>query len=119
VTDRSGEEEIRETVDRLVRGAAGNLRAGGTAVLIETMGTNVDRPAPPDEKLALFYEELERKHRFASKVIRTDYRFATNEEAAEVMGFFFGDEEGERIRSRGAAVIPEWTGIWTRVEEGG
>lgn len=117
--DRSGEDGIRETAARLVRGAAANLGAGGTAVLIETMGTNVDAPAPPDEKLALFYEELEKKHGFASKVIRTDYRFATNEEAADVMGFFFGDEEKARIRARGTAVIPEWTGIWTRVAAGG
>lgn len=90
------------------------LAPGGRIVLVETLGTNADRPAPPGERLARLYDLLERDHGFRRTVIRTDYEFPAVEEARRVLGFFFGPDLEGRISDR---IVPEWTGIWVR--EGG
>ena len=84
---------------------------GGRIILIETLGTNVDRPAAPGERLGRFYGLLEGEHGFRREVIRTDYEFASAEEARRILGFFFGPEMEGRISDK---VVPEFTGIWTR-----
>lgn len=108
------EEEILHITDVLFENAVKNLSPGSTAIIIETLGTNVDSPAPPDEKLTLFYETLVHVHDFSQHVLRTDYQFNTNEEAAAQMGFFFGDAMRQSVLARGTSTIPEWTGVWTR-----
>jgi Methyltransferase domain len=113
VTDCPNLDDIPTVTDNLVYNASNALRPGGTMILVETMGTNVDQPAAPSDKLARFYSELEQKHGFTSSLVRTDYRFSSNAEAARVMGFFFGDVMRESVRRRGTAIIPEWTGLWT------
>ena len=87
------------------------LAPGGRIVLIETLGTNADRPVPPGEKLARLYNLLERDHEFRREVIRTDYEFPTLEDARGILGFFFGPDMEGRISDR---IVPEWTGIWVR-----
>jgi len=112
--DCSTRVEIEGVAEILLRGAAKNLRPGGAIVLIESLGTNVDVPAPPDDKLATLYERLEVRHGFAKAVIRTDYRFESNEDAVRVMGFFFGERMVDGILRRKSPIIPEWTGVWTK-----
>jgi SAM-dependent methyltransferase len=108
------EEEILHTTNVLLANAMKNLSSGSTIIIIETLGTNVDSPTPPHENLRLFYETLVHTHDFGQHVIRTDYQFDTNEEAAGIMGFFFGDDMMQSVLARGTSTIPEWTGTWTR-----
>ena len=107
-------EEVQRVTEVLISNAARNLKPGGTIIIMETLGTNTELPVPPHENLRKFYEELEQKHDFTSHVIRTDYRFPTNQEAAQVMGFFFGDSMEQSVINRANNIIPEWTGIWTK-----
>ena len=61
-----------------------------TVIFIETLGTNVDSPNPPGEKLAQFYHALT-DNGFEEHIIQTDYKFNNCEEAGNIMGAFFGD----------------------------
>lgn len=90
------------------------LRPGGTAILMETMGTGSETPAPPNEALAVFYAWLEREHGFAATSIRTDYRFESLDEAERLTRFFFGDAMGDAVRANHWVILPECTGIWWR-----
>lgn len=90
------------------------LRPDGTVILLETLGTNQTSPRPPTPGLAAFFAWLEQKHGFQRTWVRTDYRFASVQEAAELTRFFFGDEMADDILSKGSPVVPECTGIWWR-----
>lgn len=114
VADARDGEELRDNTATLVRNATRNVKPGGIAILLETMGTNTDEPAPPVPELEAFYSLLENDYGFASTVIRTDYSFPSNEVAADIMGFFFGKEMERGVRARGSATIPEFTGLWYR-----
>lgn len=91
------------------------VRPGGVLVVIETLGTGQDHPAPPNERLAAFYAMLEADLGFARVTIDTSYAFADAAEAERVLGFFFGERMASVVRARGAGVIPEWTGVWSAV----
>jgi len=85
-------------------------RPGGTLVIVETLGTGVATPAPP-EGLKHYFACLDAEG-FASTWIRTDYRFASVEEARALTTFFFRDDMSDRLASREPAILPECTGIW-------
>ena len=110
VVDGPGEvEAIAEALFTQVRK---NLVPGGLVVLIETLGTNALGPAAPHPRLAEFYQLLQSRFGLRQTALSTDYRFATPAEAAEVLGFFFGDAMGKAVRANGSAIVPEWTGVW-------
>lgn len=88
------------------------LRPGGVAILIETMGTGSETPAPPTEGLAELYRWWEDEQRFESTSIRTDYRFMNLAEADTLARFFFGDDLADRIVRDNLMILPECTGIW-------
>jgi len=88
------------------------LKLGAPLVVIETLGTGSETPAPPNAGLAEYYAWLEAQG-FRRTPIRTDYQFATIDEAASTMGFFFGDAFAERVRKERWTRIPECTGIWS------
>ncbi len=88
------------------------LRPGGTAVLIETLGTGFETPHPPTPELAAFYAYLEAERGFRHRWVRTDYRFESLEEAERLTRFFFLDELADRVRREGLIILPECTGIW-------
>lgn len=92
------------------------LRPGGTAVLLETMGTGSETPQPPAPSLAELYQWLETEQGFQYRWIRTDYRFASVDEADQLTRFFFGDELADRIRREQLVILPECTGVWWRHE---
>ena len=92
-----------QEIDRL-------LREGGTAIIIETLGTGVETPQAP-EKLQEYYQFLDRSG-FKHKWLRTDYEFRDREEAVELTQFFFGEEMLEKIDNKPRSVLPECTGIW-------
>jgi ubiquinone/menaquinone biosynthesis C-methylase UbiE len=88
------------------------LRPGGTAIVLETLGTGRETPKPPVERLATYYAMLEQEYGFAATWIRTDYRFASASEAEELTGFFFGVAMPASVTEEGYAIVPECTGIW-------
>lgn len=90
------------------------LRPGGTIVLLETLGTNRATPRPPTPGLVAFFAWLEQEQGFRRTWIRTDYCFASVQEADELARFFFGDEMADNILAAGSPVVPECTGIWWR-----
>ena len=101
---------IGRCVDEMMRA----LRSGGAGVIIETLGTGVHEPSPPNDALAAYYAWLESTRGFERSMIRTDYQFPDVETAANVTGFFFGAEFGARVRQMRWARVPEFTGIWWR-----
>ncbi|MFV1948519.1 MAG: class I SAM-dependent methyltransferase [Anaerolineales bacterium] len=86
------------------------LRAGGTTIIIETLGTGTDKPDAP-EKLRDYLSYLERAG-FQQSWIRTDYKFQNRVEAADLVEFFFGQEMLEGLIPGEKPVLPECTGIW-------
>lgn len=85
----------------------------GKIIVIETLGTCVDTPAPPNERLAAFYRLLEEEYVLTREEVQTDYAFASVAEAARIMGFFFGSNMEQAVNGRGLSVVPEWTGVWS------
>ena len=87
------------------------LKPNGTVILIETLGTGFEKPAPPEHLLA--YYAFLREHGFSETWIRTDYRFETIELARTLSGFFFGEAMQEKlIHDERGITLPECTGIW-------
>ena len=105
---------IPEITELLVANCLGAIRETGIVVIIETMGTGVESAAAPRAELRQFYEVLETRHGFERTIVPTDYRFDDVDSASRIMGFFFGDEMGRRVKERGSAVVSEYTGVWLR-----
>ena len=93
------------------------LRSGGTAIVLETLGTGNETPAPPNEGLAQFYTTLEDEYGFTRTALRTDYQFESPAEGQALLRFFFGDELADRIVAEQLTILPECTGIWSRTLE--
>jgi len=91
------------------------LRPGGTAILLETLGTGNETPAPPNEGLAAFYTMLEDEYGFVRTSLRTDYEFESPAEGQALLRFFFGDELADRVVAEQLTILPECTGIWSRL----
>lgn len=89
-------------------------RPGGTLVIFETLGTGVEQAAPPNPALASYYAWLEAEQGFQRQEIATDYDFGSVDRAAEICGFFFGDEMAARVHANRWSRVPEWTGMWSR-----
>ncbi len=104
------QEEVGKMVSEMLR----VLKPGGTAVIIETMGTGFKRPTVPHKRLEAYYCWLENEHDFAYRWIRTDYQFASVAEADALTRFFFGDELADRITQDKITILPECTGLWYR-----
>ncbi len=100
---------IRRVVSEMLRVTV----PGGTAVIIETLGTGRDTPRPPTDALARYYGILEGEFGFGRKTVRTDYRFESLDEAERLTRFFFGDDLADRVRREELIQLPECTGIWT------
>jgi ubiquinone/menaquinone biosynthesis C-methylase UbiE len=86
------------------------LRPNGFIVLYESLGTGNESPIPL-QKLNPFYSWLDEMG-FQNKWIRTDYQFASLDEAEFLSRFFFGDELGDKVRGNGWQILPECTGVW-------
>jgi SAM-dependent methyltransferase len=88
------------------------LRPGGTAILIETLGTGFRAPEPPGPIFPLFFKWLEGEQGFTRHWIRTDYVFETAAKARELVPFFFGQMVEHEVLPTGQVSVPECTGIW-------
>jgi ubiquinone/menaquinone biosynthesis C-methylase UbiE len=105
-------ENWREEIGKALAEMGRVLRPGGTAILLETMGTGRETPQPPTDGLAEFYAWLEHEQGFHTTSIRTDYQFASLEEAERLTRFFFGDELADTVVRQNWIVLPECTGVW-------
>lgn len=100
--------EVRGAVDEMWR----VVRPGGHGIVIETLGTGHTEPR---EHAALdeYFGELGMLG-FEKSWVRTDYQFASVDEAAAICGPFFGAELSARIREHSWRVVPECTAIFSR-----
>lgn len=103
----------RDTVATFVDECQRVIRPGSPIVLIETLGTGTETPAPPSD-LIEYYEWLERQLGFERTWIRTDYQFKSVEAAATITGNFFGPGFADEVKANGWDRVPECTGIWVR-----
>lgn len=110
-------ERWQSEIDGVLRRLWDALAAGGTLIVIETLGTGVDVAAPPNAALAAYYRFLEGTWGMTRVTFATDYRFESLAAAIESIGFFFGPELAERVRQQGSPRVPEWTGLWWRRRE--
>ena len=101
--------EMRAALNEMRRA----VKPGGTLIILETLGTGVLEPGPPNTALAAYYAWLENELGFRRQVIATDYNFGSVDLAVKLCGFFFGEELGERIQNNNWSRVPEFTGIWS------
>jgi len=102
----------RMQVDSAIQEMVRVTRHGGSLVIIETLGTGTNEPAPPSIGLANYYHHLENYWGFIRTTISTDYQFQNLEDAVDLSGFFFGEQMAARVRQNQWVRLPEWTGIW-------
>ena len=88
------------------------LRPGGKLIVIESLGTGFETPQAPD--VLVDYLAYLEAHGFQFSWIRTDYRFADNEEAEKLTRFFFGDAPLPMWETDLGVIVPECTGLWWR-----
>lgn len=105
----------RDDVRRWVRELERVTRPGGRLVLIETLGTGVETPFAEPHALIPFDAFVRDDLGFTRVALRTDYAFDSVDDAAETLGFFFGERLVSRIRERRWARVPECTGVYVRV----
>ena len=102
--------EVGQAIDEMFR----IVRPGGTIILIETLGTGVMTPDPPELHTPI-HDYFDREQKFSSTWIRTDFRFASGDEAAEVIAPIFGEAILDKlIETNEGVILPECTGIWWR-----
>jgi SAM-dependent methyltransferase len=104
-------DDWRERVGRALAAMRRALKPGGRLVVVETLGTGFTEPTP-SPSLVPYQRWLEREHGLVCRVLRTDYRYATVEDAAAGMGFFFGEAMVAKVRAQGWSRVPECTGAW-------
>jgi ubiquinone/menaquinone biosynthesis C-methylase UbiE len=112
-------DDWKAQVGRVLREMLRVAAPGGAVIIMETLTTGSLTPAPPTEGLAEYYAWLEGEWGFRRQTIQTDYQFASVKEAVARTEFFFGAEMAEKIRENHWARLPEWTGVWWRVADGG
>jgi len=108
------EVDVPGTTEKLIDNLNKLIKDNGIIVIIETLGTNIDKPKSINQPLDHFYSLIEKKYGFNKTIIRTDYMFNEYNEAADVLGFFFGKEMKEEILQKKINIIPEYTGIWLK-----
>ncbi len=102
----------QEDIDKMLAEMQRIVKPGGTVVLVETMGTGFRNPQAPTSELAQLYAYWQAAHDLSYRWIRTDFQFASLQEAEELMRDFFGDELTNAVLARGKTIVPECTGIW-------
>lgn len=106
--------DIKKTTDKLINKIEKNTTTDKTIVIIETLGTNVEKTGFTNNDLNEFYTIIEDEYGFKRTTVKTDYKFNDYREAAEIIGFFFGEELGKEVLNKGSEIVPEYTGIWIK-----
>lgn len=102
--------ELEAWLAALQAGLEALLAPGGKIVIVETLGTNVEKACAPGPVLARFYELLEKSYGYENKVIDTSYGFEDLESARRIMGLFFGEALANSIPG---PEVREYSGVWT------
>ncbi|MBN1647183.1 MAG: class I SAM-dependent methyltransferase [Spirochaetales bacterium] len=113
-TMADNEDHCRSVFAKMYREISLNLKKNAIMILIESLGTNVQAAAPPTPAAEKFYALLELEYGFSRHILNTDYRFPSCNEAARIMGFFFGNRMAELVSIQGKSVVPEFTGVWKK-----
>jgi ubiquinone/menaquinone biosynthesis C-methylase UbiE len=103
-------ETWREELEKWMNEMKRLLKPNAHIILLESLGTGNETPIQL-EHLKNYYPWLDEAG-FQNKWIRTDYRFKSVEEAADLAGFFFGAEMADQVRKRQSVILPECTGVW-------
>lgn len=101
-----GAAAVQKAIDEMHR----IVRPTGTLILMETMGTGQTEPSAPEpfqEKLYAYFAT----QGFQMTWCRTDYAFASLEEAEHLLSFFFGEEMIDLL-DKDTLTLPECTGFW-------
>jgi ubiquinone/menaquinone biosynthesis C-methylase UbiE len=106
-------ETWREELEKWMTEIERVLKPGGRIILFESLGTGNETPIQL-QHLRDYYPWLDEVG-FQNKWIRTDYQFASVEEAADLAGFFFGEDMANRVRERQSTILPECTGVWWKI----
>lgn len=101
----------RAVLDEMLARVYDNLSSAGVVILIESYGTGVAEPTFRENTQADSYHYLKTACGYHEQILKTDYLFPDYQEAARVMGFFFGDAMREYILAEKLNVIPEYTGV--------
>ncbi len=89
------------------------LRPGGTAIILEPLGTISEPPkAPTMDKLNELYHHFEHDLHFSSTEIRTDFQFKSEQEEQPLVRLFFGDHAAERMQKEKTKILTEATIVW-------
>jgi ubiquinone/menaquinone biosynthesis C-methylase UbiE len=104
----------REEIGKALHEMTRVLRVGGSAVVVETLGTGSETPKAPTEGLATYYAWLENEQGFKRTELRTDYKFESLAEAESLARFFFGDAMGDLVVKNQWVILPECTGVWVK-----
>lgn len=91
------------------------LKHNGSILIIETLGTGHKQPIEPMIELSEYYSYLENELGFSRSWIRTDYKFSSVKDAEKTVRSFFGDELGNYLRDNNTVILPECTGLWTKI----
>ncbi|MCJ7772550.1 MAG: class I SAM-dependent methyltransferase, partial [Desulfobacterales bacterium] len=105
-----GKEKWQEAVEEGFAEAARLLRPEGTFILLESYGTGTETPDPPPH-LQAYLDYLD-ANGFQSSWFRSDYQFASLEEALNLTGFFFGEEMVDKVSKNHWEVLPECTAVF-------
>ncbi len=105
----------QQEIDRFILEMQRVTKSAGTLIIMETLGTGRDVPTPPTSEHKEYYQRIESKWGFQREVIRTDYKFGSINDAKEKTTFFFGQELSQDIDQKNWQIVPEWTGVWHRV----
>eukprot|EP00128_Syssomonas_multiformis_P004923 Colp12_sorted_trinity150504_noHs@34697 len=99
----------KDSVDAVFRECKRVLRPHGAVVIFETLGTGCEEP----KRLGSHYYQYLLDLGFKFCHFRTDYKFASKDEAEELVTIFFGEKMLQNVReSEGGLVLPECTGLW-------
>ncbi|MFO0663148.1 MAG: class I SAM-dependent methyltransferase [Polyangiaceae bacterium] len=104
-------EEIGAAVSEMLR----VTKKGGHAIVLETLGTGALMPKEPNAALGGYYRMLEDVFGFVRTSIRTDYRFSSLEEGETLTQMFFGRTFSFEATHSAEVVLPECTGVWSRI----
>lgn len=100
-------------IDRAIGEMRRCLRPGGTAVILETLGTGTASAGAPTPGLERYYRRMEDVLGFTRSVVETDYEFADRRTAEELVTFFFGEATARELGAENRPRLREFTGVWT------
>jgi ubiquinone/menaquinone biosynthesis C-methylase UbiE len=110
---RSSNQKIwRHAMGRALSEMQRVVKPGGTAILIETLGTGKTEPHIQQDWFGETFHYFEKEWGFTRTWIRTDMLYESAEQAREMIRFFFGEEAAVAMVSPDSNIVPECTGLW-------